>query len=181
MAQAVSVPVGQRLGGQLVMTLAATIFLFFLHRLLFLQRESLDQKTCLTKVDGSTQNLGVVIFPDHVGHFGAPQRPFWGPLVAILVFTGDAAQCCRGGASAPCATRMALFSKSIPLLLHKLISCNSQLKKKSLMLVTHQQQLKDKLGLKYLLSFFITNCGIRKNRKWNYGHVSVHPFICVSC
>ena len=30
-------------------------------------------------------------------------------------------------------------------------------------------------------SSFIMYCGIRTNRKWNYGHVSVLPFIFVSC
>ena len=33
----------------------------------------------------------------------------------------------------------------------------------------------------HLLSFFIMNCSKCTNRKWNYGYVSVLPFICVSC
>ena len=33
----------------------------------------------------------------------------------------------------------------------------------------------------HLSSFFITNCGIPTNRKQNYKHVSVLPFIFVSC
>ena len=32
-----------------------------------------------------------------------------------------------------------------------------------------------------LSSFFIMNCRISTNRKWNYKHVSVLPFIFVSC
>ena len=33
----------------------------------------------------------------------------------------------------------------------------------------------------HLLSFFIRNCGIHTNRKWNDKHVSVLHFIFVSC
>ena len=32
-----------------------------------------------------------------------------------------------------------------------------------------------------LSSFLVMNCGIHTNRKWNYGHLSLLPFICVSC
>ena len=32
-----------------------------------------------------------------------------------------------------------------------------------------------------IIHFFIMICGIRTNRKWNYEHVSVLPFIFVSC
>ena len=33
----------------------------------------------------------------------------------------------------------------------------------------------------HLLSSFLMSCGICTNRKWNYRHVSVLPFIFVSC
>ena len=33
----------------------------------------------------------------------------------------------------------------------------------------------------HLLSFLLRNCSIHTNKKWNYGHVSVIPFIFVRC
>ena len=35
--------------------------------------------------------------------------------------------------------------------------------------------------INHLLSFFIWNCSIHTNRKWNCDHVSVLPFIFVNC
>ena len=37
----------------------------------------MDQKTYIGKMTGVPKNLGVDTFPDPVGHFGAPWRPFW--------------------------------------------------------------------------------------------------------
>ena len=94
LAQAVSVPVGWRLGGQLVKTLVATInditifwhkrlavqrLVFFLRRLLFSWKECSDQETCLAKIDGSIQK-------PMVGHLSTPRWTFSDPLVAILNF-----------------------------------------------------------------------------------------------
>ena len=80
MQKVFGVPVSRHSGGQLEMTLVATLndFPFFsscfcpLCRLLFSYKECTDQKTYLVKVDGSVQNLWEGTFPDPVSHFGAP-------------------------------------------------------------------------------------------------------------
>ena len=41
------------------------------------------------KLPGAPKNLGLDTFPDPVGHFGPPWRPFWAPLAAILNFWGS--------------------------------------------------------------------------------------------
>ena len=45
---------------------------YFSHR-----RSAWIKKLIQRKLTGAPQNLGVDPFPDPVGHFGAPWRPFW--------------------------------------------------------------------------------------------------------
>ena len=78
LAQVVSVPVCQHLGGRLPMTLVATIndiivvFSFLFSVIYFSHRRNAQ-----IKVDGSAQNLEVDTFPEPIGHFGAPHQQFW--------------------------------------------------------------------------------------------------------
>ena len=79
LARAYGVPVGRRSGSRLATTLKATkndifflSFFYFSHR-----RSARIKKLIWRKLTGAPQNLGVDPFPDPVGHFGAPWRPFW--------------------------------------------------------------------------------------------------------
>ena len=45
---------------------------YFSHR-----RSALIKKLIYLKLMGMPKNLGVDLFPDPVGHFGAPWQPFW--------------------------------------------------------------------------------------------------------
>ena len=51
--------------------------------------EAVPQKIYFAKVDGSTLNLGVNIFPDPVGHFGLLAAIMYFASSAVLRFAGN--------------------------------------------------------------------------------------------
>ena len=81
LAQTVGFPVSQRLGGWL----ATTLFSFFSPSPFFSPPSSTfliegvlrRNKLIFQNLTGAPQNLAVDTFPDPVGHFGAPWRPYW--------------------------------------------------------------------------------------------------------
>ena len=71
----------QSAGNDVVATKNAFLFfsfVFFFSVVYFSHRRSAwIEKLIQRKLKGAPQNLGVDPFPDPVGHFGAPWRPFW--------------------------------------------------------------------------------------------------------
>ena len=144
----------------LVSNISAVIS-FLLHRLCFSYKKCSDQRTYLKKDVWSTQLPGGV-------PLSGPLQPFCGPLAAIFNFAGGSQFLIKG-----VLRSKNLFRKKCLILFNSFNFIQSRF---FFLVVFH-------LSNSFInqSSFFIMYCGIRTNRKWNYGHVSVLPFIFVSC
>ena len=112
LARAAGVAVGRLQAVDWQRRLWTTIFIIIFHHFFHFffsvatfshRRSARIKKLIQRKWLQMANNLGWDPFPDAVGHFGAPSRPFW-----IL----QAVQLCRRRASAPSAARLVFSNKN---------------------------------------------------------------------
>ena len=175
----------------LVSNISAVIS-FLLHRLCFSYKKCSDQRTYLKKDVWSTQLPGGV-------PLSGPLQPFCGPLAAIFNFAGgsqflikgvlrsknlfrkNCSECPRDYDASLIRPCRVFLDHWWPFLILYAVSESSSLYSFYFLIFFY-------FLVVFLLSnsfihqssSFIMYCGIRTNRKWNYGHVPVLPFIFVS-